>query len=94
MKSESNSLTIALIREVFSTEDTLVSSLKIARDQGAELAVLPELPLNDWSPATKTAREEDAERPRGWREIIQRNAAKRAGVAILGGVIRAMKDDR
>ncbi|MCY3594146.1 MAG: carbon-nitrogen hydrolase family protein [Bacteroidota bacterium] len=94
MEIGSDSLTLALVSEVFSTEDELVSCLKTARSQGADLAVLPELPLNEWSPATKKARLEDAESPGGWREIIQCNAARRAEIAVLGGVIRAMSNGR
>ncbi|MXZ16992.1 MAG: carbon-nitrogen hydrolase family protein [Rhodothermaceae bacterium] len=94
MEIRSDSLTLALISEVFSTEDELVSCLKAARSQGADLAVLPELPLNEWSPATKKARLEDAESSGGWREIIQCNAARRAEIAVLGGVIRVTRDGR
>ncbi|MXX96039.1 MAG: carbon-nitrogen hydrolase family protein [Rhodothermaceae bacterium] len=94
MEIGSDSLTLALVSEVFSTEDELVSSLKAARSQGADLAVLPELPLNEWSPATKKARLEDAESSGGWREIIQCNAARRAEIAVLGGLIRVTRDGR
>ncbi|MXW32558.1 MAG: carbon-nitrogen hydrolase family protein [Rhodothermaceae bacterium] len=94
MEIGSDSLTLALVSEVFSTEDELVSCLKAARSQGADLAVLPELPLNEWSPATKKARLEDAESSGGWREIIQCNAARRAEIAVLGGVIRVTRDGR
>ena len=94
MEIGSDSLTLALVSEVFSTEDELVSCLKAARNQGADLAVLPELPLNEWSPATKKARVEDAESPGGWREIVQCNAARRAEIGVLGGVIQVMSDGR
>ncbi len=94
MEIGSDSLTLGLVSEIFSTEDELVSCLKVARSQGADLVVLPELPLNGWSPATKKARVEDSEGPGGRRETIQCNAARRAGVAVLGGVIRVMSDGR
>ena len=94
MKFRSDSLTLALVSEIFSTEDELVSCLEAARNQGADLVVLPELPLNEWSPATKKARIDDAESSGGWRETIQCNAARRAGVAVLGGVIRVTSDGR
>ena len=94
MKVPRNSLSVALVREVFNTENALISCLQVARNQGAELAVLPELPLNVWSPATKTAKVEDAERPGGYREAMQCNAARRASIAVLGGVIRVAKDGR
>lgn len=92
METGSDSLKIALISEVFSTEEALVSCLLETHKQGADLAVLPELPLNEWSPATRQARAEDAESPGGWRETVQRNAARRVGIAVLGGVIRVMHD--
>ena len=94
MKFRSDSLTLALVSEIFSTEDELVSCLEAARNQGADLVVLPELPLNKWSPATKKARIDDAESSGGWRKTIQCNAARRAGVAVLGGVIRVTSDGR
>ena len=59
-------LRIALISEVFHAADgqeRLHQRLGEAHDLGAELAVLPELPLNPWSPVTKEARDEDAEPP-------------------------------
>ncbi|MCY4159260.1 MAG: carbon-nitrogen hydrolase family protein [Bacteroidetes bacterium] len=94
MNAKLNSLSVALISEVFSSKHALIRCLEVARDQGAELAVLPELPLNEWSPATKIAREEDAEAQGGRREVIQRSAAQKTGLAVLGGVIRTAKDGR
>ncbi len=92
MKAESNSLMIALVSEIFSAEDVLTSYLQNAQTQGAKLAVLPELPLNEWSPAKKFSKAEDAELPGGWRETMLRNAAQKAGIAVLGGVIRQRDD--
>ena len=94
MKTGSNPLVLALISEIFSSEDTLSSCLLAARNQGANLAVLPELPLNEWSPATKSSRIEDAEPSGGWRETLLCRVARNIGIAILGGVIRQLEDSR
>ncbi len=92
MKTESDAFVIALIREIFNSEDTLTSCLRNAQAHGAELALLPELPLNTWSPATKLRKSEDAEFPGGWRETMLRSSARKAGIAVLGGVIRQRDD--
>jgi len=87
-------LVLALVRDVFpspdsaSDRDRLHARLVEARAGGAHLAVLPELPLNPWSPATKERRDEDAEEPDGPRARLQQDAAARAGIALIGGVIR------
>ena len=88
MSSVARGFTIALISEIFSSESELIACLESARDQGAVLAILPELPFNLWSPATRIASPEDAEGPGGWREKMQRTASKKAGIAVLGGIIR------
>lgn len=83
-------LTVALMTEVFFRGDgerRLHRRLAEARELGAELAVLPELPLNPWSPVSREAREEDAEPPEGPRFNVQAEAARRAGIALLGGAI-------
>jgi len=82
-------LIVALITEVFFDDDgaRLEAVLDRARAAGAELAVLPELPLNPWSPATTTAEDDDAEPPNGPRFQRQAEAARRAGIAVIGGVI-------
>ena len=57
-------LTVALISEVFYEADgagRLRDRLIQAADRGADLAVLPEIPLNPWRPATKTPVNDDAE---------------------------------
>ena len=57
-------LTLALVTEVFpgpSDWSRLAAVASKARDRGAELVVLPEIPLNPWSPASKEQRDEDAE---------------------------------
>jgi predicted amidohydrolase len=87
-------LTVALLSEVFPDADAwqrLPDRLKAARERGADLVVLPELPLNPWSPATREARAEDAERPEGPRHQALSAAAAEAGVAVLGGAI--VEDD-
>jgi predicted amidohydrolase len=94
MNATVRDLTVALISEIFSSERELVACLERAHDQGAALAILPELPFNLWSPATKAASAEDAEEPGGWRENMQRAAAKKAGIAVLGGVIRKASNGR
>jgi hypothetical protein len=57
-------LTVALISETFWEADGAVrlrQRLAEVTERGADLAVLPEIPLNPWSPATKEPRDEDAE---------------------------------
>ena len=83
-------LTVALVTEVFhggGGPERLERRLRQARERGAELAVLPELPLHPWSPATKEPRDEDAEPPGGPRHRLQAAAAREAGLALLGGSI-------
>ena len=83
-------LTVALISEVYWQPDgigRLRERLAQAADRGADLAVLPELPLNPWSPATKEARDEDAEPMNGPRMTAQAEAAAEAGIGVIGGII-------
>lgn len=83
-------LKVALITDVFpgdDAEERLMERLSEARSREASLAVLPELPLNGWSPATRTAREEDAEPPGGQRHEIQARSARQAGLGLVGGAI-------
>jgi predicted amidohydrolase len=85
-------LGVALVTDVFhrpDSADRLLARLREARDMGADLAVLPELPLNDWCAVRRTLDEADAERPNGRRQTIQAEAAREAGVALLGGAILA-----
>jgi predicted amidohydrolase len=79
-----------LINEVFWQEDgcsRLRDRLQEARNGGATLAVLPELPLNPWSSATKTQRAKDAEEVDGTRTRIQAEAAREVGIGVVGGAI-------
>ncbi|HVR96527.1 MAG TPA: carbon-nitrogen hydrolase family protein [Thermoanaerobaculia bacterium] len=81
---------VALLSEVFvgeGAEQRLRDRLADARGLGADLVLLPELPLNPWSPATPHPRDEDAEPPEGPRHRLQAEAARAAGVALAGAVI-------
>ncbi|MDE3262759.1 MAG: carbon-nitrogen hydrolase family protein [Acidobacteriota bacterium] len=83
-------LTVALITDVFPEPeeyDGLLARLRDARARGAQLAVLPELPLNRWAPATRTPSDTDAEPPAGPRASALAAAARTVGLAVLGGAI-------
>lgn len=83
-------LTVAIVTDAFPTErdwPRLLDLLKEARGRGGELAVLPEIPLNPWSPASRVALEEDAEEVDGPRQRFQARAAAEVGIALLGGAI-------
>jgi predicted amidohydrolase len=88
-------LTVALISEVFWEADgigRLRERLAEASGRGADLAVLPELPLNAWRPATKDARDEDAEPMDGLRATAQQEAAAEADIGLVGGIIHRGDD--
>jgi N-carbamoylputrescine amidase len=90
-------LTIALISEVFWEPDgtaRLADRLREAAERGADLAVLPELPLNRWSPATQNADDADAEPMDGPRARAQAAAAAEAGIGLIGGIIHRAEDGR
>ena len=90
-------LTVALISEVFWEPDgkaRLGDRLREAAKRGADLAVLPELPMNRWSPATKTADDADAEPMDGPRARSQAEAAAEAGIGLIGGIIHRAEDGR
>jgi N-carbamoylputrescine amidase len=85
-----DTLSLALATQVFPNPpdwDRLPAFLQEAREKGAELVVLPEIPLNPWSPAEKTAKDDDAEEVDGPRQKVLAQAAAEAGVALLGGAI-------
>lgn len=88
-------LTIALVSEVFWQADgagRLRHRLAEAAERGADVAVLPELPLNPWRPSTKDARAEDAEGMDGDRARLQADAAREAGIGLIGGIIHRDPD--
>ncbi|MEO8252369.1 MAG: carbon-nitrogen hydrolase family protein [Chloroflexota bacterium] len=85
-------LTVALVSEVFWEPDgigRLGETLDTCVQRGAELAVLPELPLNPWRPATKDPQDDDAEPMDGPRSAAQAAAARQAGIGLVGGIIHA-----
>ncbi len=84
------SLTVALITEVFFDDPggkRLTDRLAEARTAGAELAVLPELPMDPWVPESSECDPKDAELPRGPRHQAQAEAAREAKIALIGGAI-------
>ena len=75
-------LTVALVSEVFWEPDglgRLAERLDQCVQRGADLAVLPELALNPWRPATKDAVDDDAEPMDGPRASAQAEAARGGG---------------
>jgi len=90
-------LTIALVSEVYWQPDgpqRLKQRLAEASDRGADLAVLPEIPLNRWRPATKDAVDDDAEAMDGPRTRAMREAAAEANIGLVGGIIHRAEDGR
>jgi predicted amidohydrolase len=90
-------LTVALISEVFWEADgvqRLKQRLAEVAERGADLAVLPELPLNQWRPSTKEAKPEDAEPMDGPRATAQQEAAAEAGIGLIGGIIHRDESGR
>jgi len=83
-------LTLAVIQDLFAGEDgaeRLHRRLREARGAGAQLAALPELPLDPWYPATREVQDDEAEPPEGPRAQLLAEAARLAGVGLLGGAI-------
>ena len=90
IRREDGRLTVALISETYWEPDgvgRLRERLAEAVERGADLAVLPELPLNEWRPSTKDAVAEDAEPMGGPRARAQAEAAAEAGIGLVGGII-------
>ena len=86
---------IALISEVYPEPDQgLLEDLKRAADAGARIAVLPECPAQAWAPGSSTPDDADAEPAGGPRELRQAEAARLAGIALLGGGIERCPDGR
>jgi predicted amidohydrolase len=85
-----NTLTVALVHEVFHGPDgpvRLRQRLDEARGGGGELALLPELPLQTWVPATKDARDEDAEPTGGSLHRLLSDASRESKIGVMGGAI-------
>ena len=83
-------LNVALIRMVFPDRNAVGGqrdALQQAHTQGAQLTVLPEIPLNAWAPATKVRQDDDAEPPAGPRHRAMSEAAREVGIAVIGGAI-------
>jgi predicted amidohydrolase len=81
---------VALVSDVFHTADgasRLRERLRDAKARGADLALLPEIPLDPWSPATTVVRDEDAEAPDGPRHQMLARAAREVAVGVVGGAI-------
>jgi predicted amidohydrolase len=90
-------LTIALVSEVYWQPDgaqRLKQRLAEASDRGADVAVLPEIPLNPWRPATKDAVDDDAEPMGGPRATAMQEAARDADIGLVGGIIHRAEDGR
>ncbi len=91
-------LRVALLSEVFFAKgafERLRARLAHAKGLGAQLVVLPELPLQAWVPATREVRDEDAELPGGPLQQRLAAAAAEVGVAVLGGaIVRDAKSGR
>ncbi len=83
-------MNVALVTEVFHDDpggERLRAVLAEARRLGADVAVLPELPLDPWAPSSKEARDGDAEELDGPRQATMRRATAEARVALVGGAI-------
>ena len=83
-------LTVALVSEVFWQPDgigRLGETLDQCVERGADLAVLPEIPLNPWRPATKVPNDEDAEPMDGPRASAMAAAARAAGIGLVEVII-------
>ena len=90
MTEPGSRLVVALVHDVFpdaAGPDRLAERLAAARDAGADLALLPELPLDGWVGSTREPRDADAEPPGGPRHRLLARAARRSGVAVQGGAI-------
>lgn len=83
-------LTVALVSETFWQPDgaaRLRERLAESAERGADLALLPELPLNCWRPSSTAPNDEDAEPMDGPRATIMAGAAAEAGIGLVGGFI-------
>lgn len=91
-------LTVALVSELFFDDpdgSRLAGRLRDVARLGAELAVLPELPLDRWFPASSEARDENAEGAGGVRHARMAEAAREARIWLLGGaIVRSLRSGR
>jgi predicted amidohydrolase len=90
-------LNVAAIHQVFHGDGAtgrLRQALVRARDAGADLALLPELPLDPWIPATRQPRDADAESRSGPRHDALAQGAREAGIGVLGGAIVLDRGER
>ncbi|MCA9705207.1 MAG: carbon-nitrogen hydrolase family protein, partial [Myxococcales bacterium] len=90
-------LRVALVSEVFFGPDAstrLAEHLQRARAGGAQLVLLPELPLQPWAPATRQVHDDDAEPRGGPRQRMLADAARQVGIAVVGGAIVVEGDHR
>jgi predicted amidohydrolase len=97
VKRTDGRLTVALVSEVFWQPDgagRLAARLDEAARRGADIALLPELPLHPWRPATKDAVDDDAEPMGGPRMTIQAEAARSAQIGLVGGIIHRDESGR
>ncbi len=84
---------IALVHDVFFQPDgrsRLIDTLGEARDRGAVLAVLPELPCDPWYPAERVSGEgaaEEWEDAGGARHALLSQASAEVGLGLVGGAI-------
>jgi predicted amidohydrolase len=97
VKRTDGRLTVALVSEVFWQPDGIVrlgQRLDEAARRGADIALLPELPLHAWHPATKDAVDDDAEPMGGPRMEAQAEAARTAQIGLVGGIIHRDESGR
>jgi predicted amidohydrolase len=86
----SGSMTVALVSDVFFGVDgpaRLAARLREAHEGGAEVALLPELPLDRWIPARDQPADADVEPPDGPRARRMAEAARAVGIGLIGGAI-------
>lgn len=86
----SDTLTVALLSEVFfddSAESRLRDRLVESKERGADLALIPEIGCNPWSPATKASLASDAEPIGGPRHQMQQRLAREVGIGLVGAAI-------
>ena len=90
-------LTIAMVSDVFfddGAKERLTERLQEVKNAGAQLAVLPEIACNPWSPSTKNLRDDDAEELGGTRCAMQSEAAKEVGIGLIGSAILQSSGER